>query len=94
MRSFYLPLQNVFCFQYKRKVEVAVNILNLTGTEGSFFTDTPVKQFAYELLQSSRNVIDRATYHSEGGIELVPGFQITATAQNVFEAKIEGCVNE
>lgn len=68
--------------------------LSLSGIEGSIFNDLPVKQFAYKLLESSRNVIDKATYTSEGGIELKPGFIIQATSQKVFLARSATCVND
>ena len=70
------------------------NFLNLSGIEGSSTIDKEFRQFAYQELKSNRVVIDRATYRSEGGIFLQPGFQVTASAQKVFEAKIGGCVNE
>ena len=70
------------------------NILNLTGLEGSTFVDKEFKQFAYQKLSSSRQVIDKTTYRSEGHIELTPGFTITASSIKVFKAEIGGCENE
>ena len=70
------------------------DILSLSGLEGSIFNDLPVKQFAYERLESSRNVIDAVTYTTEGGIELQPGFIIQATSQKTFLAQPENCSNE
>ena len=51
------------------------------------------KKFAYEQLISTENNEVSRRYSSEGSISLKPGFQISAAAQKVFEAKIEGCVN-
>lgn len=68
--------------------------LSLSGFEGSIFNDLPVKQFAYKYLESSRAVIDQATYTSEGGIELTPGFVIQASSDKIFLAQPAECVND
>ncbi|MFC3809281.1 hypothetical protein [Lacihabitans lacunae] len=93
--SFRYLLMGKTCFSRISTVHLKryADILTLSGVEGSVLNDLPTKQFAYKLLESNRSVINPASYTSEGGIELQPGFEIKATVNKTFEAKIGGCIN-
>lgn len=55
---------------------------------------TPTKQFAYESINSSQKILKKVDYRSEGNIELLSGFEVSASAAKVFKAEIGGCVND
>jgi len=86
-------LKGQSCFSRKSEQLNIVYEDNLILAGQLFPGIEPTKIFAYKSIESNQKLFTNYEYKSDGNINLLPGFEISAAGSKVFKAEIGGCEN-